>query len=79
MYAVVKTIEEAEQLNEYIKAGYYEEVTNANMDRWTDIIPYQDKFALEIMDFMQYRPVPDFLVNGVEFVEDVPRPIIEEM
>lgn len=78
MYAIVKTESEANQLNEYIKAGYYEEVEGANFEKWTDIIPYQDKFAIEIMDFMQYRPVPEFIVNGVEFVDDVPRPVNEE-
>ena len=76
-FAICTSLEDAEQLNDYIKDRYYHEVDNASMDKWTDIIPYNGKFALEIMDFMQYRPVPEFLVNGVEFVDDVPRPIIE--
>ena len=71
MYAVVKTEAEAIQLNDYIKAGYYNEVPGANFEQWTDIIPVENGFAVEIMDFMQYRPVPEFLVNGVEFVDEI--------
>jgi hypothetical protein len=70
-YAIVKTIQEAEQLNEYIKAGYYNEVPGACFEKWTDIIPVKDGFALEIMPFMAERPAPEFIINGVIFVEDI--------
>lgn len=75
MYAVVKTIEEANQLNDYIKAGYYSEVPGANFEQWTDIIPVENGFAVEIIDFMQYRPVPEFITGGIEFVDKIDKPI----
>jgi hypothetical protein len=68
MYAIVKTIEEANQLNDYIKAGYYQEVQGACFEQWTDIIQTEQGFAVEIMDFMAERPVPDFIINGIEFL-----------
>lgn len=71
MYAIVKTIEEAEQLNDYIKAGYYSEVPGASFEKWTEVAPVAGGFAVEIMDFMQYRPVPSFIVNGIEFVSEI--------
>ena len=74
MYAVVKTLEEAEQLNDYIKAGYYQEVAGANFEKWSEIVEVDDGFAVEIMDFMQYRPVPEFIVNGIEFVDEIDKP-----
>ncbi len=78
MYAIVKTIEEANQLNDYIKAGYYNEVPGASFEQWTEIIPVAAGFAVEIMDFMQYRPVPDFIINGVTFVNEIDKPVIED-
>lgn len=57
MYAIVKTIEEANQLNEYIKAGYYNEVPGASFEKWTEIVPVAGGFTVEILDFMQYRRV----------------------
>ena len=78
MYAIVKTMQEANQLNDYIKVGYYSEVKGANFERWTDIIEVDNGFAIEILDCMQYRPVPDFLVNGVEFVSEIDKPVIED-
>lgn len=78
MYAVVKTESEAEQLNDYIKAGYYYEVSGANFEQWTDVLPVDNGFAVEILDFMQYRPVPDFITGGIEFVSEIPKPIIED-
>lgn len=71
MYAIVKTLEEANQLNDYIKAGYYEEVQGACFEQWTDIVEVEQGFAVEIMDFMQYRPVPEFIINGINFVSEV--------
>lgn len=73
MYALVKTIEEAIQLNDYIKSGYYNEVPGANFEQWTDIVPVDNGFAVEIMDFMAERPVPEFIVNGVVFVNEIDR------
>ena len=67
MYAVVKTESEANQLNDYIKAGYYNEVPGASFERWTETVPVAGGFAVEILDFMQYRPVPAFITNGIEF------------
>jgi beta-mannanase len=77
MYAIVKTESEANQLNDYIKAGYYQEVTGASFEQWTEVIQTEHGFAVEIMDFMQYRPVPDFIVNGIEFVNEIEKPIIQ--
>lgn len=77
MYAIVKTIEEANQLNDYIKAGYYSEVSGASFERWTEIVPVAGGFAVEILDFMQYRPVPDFIINGIEFVSEISKPVTE--
>jgi hypothetical protein len=71
MYAVVKTIEEANQLNDYIKAGYYSEVQGANFEQWTDVIPVKDGYALQIMDEWKDYPVPDFIVNGMLFVDNI--------
>ena len=75
MYAIVKTESEANQLNDYIKVGYYQEVPGANFEQWTNVIPVDNGFAVEILDSMQYRPVPDFLVNGVEFVNEIDKPV----
>lgn len=77
MFAIVKTLEEANQLNEYIKAGYYSEVPGANFEQWTEIVPVENGFAVEIMDFMQYRPVPEFIINGIEFVSEIEKPLIQ--
>jgi len=79
MYAIVKTLEEANQLNDYIKAGYYSEVPRANFEQWTEVVPVTDGFAVEILDFMAERPVPDFIVNGIEFVNEIDRPIIDNL
>ena len=68
-----------DQINDYIKAGYYDEVQGANFEQWTDIVAVKDGFAVEIMDFMQYRPVPDFLVNGVVFVNEIDKPVIDNL
>ena len=78
MYAIVKTESEANQLNDYIKAGYYNEVPGASFEKWTYIIQTEQGFAVEIMDFMQYRPVPEFIVNGIEFVAEIDKPVIED-
>ena len=67
MYAIVKTLEEAEALNTYIRDWYCTDVANAYMEQWTDIIPVEDRFALEIMEEWITFPVPDFIVNGIEF------------
>jgi hypothetical protein len=67
MYAIVKTESEANQLNDYIKAGYYSEVPGASFERWTEIVPVACGFAVEILDFMADRPVPEFIINGIEF------------
>jgi hypothetical protein len=67
MYAIVKTIEEANLLNDYIKAGYYNEVPGASFEKWTEVIQTEQGFAVEIMDFMADRPMPDFIINGIEF------------
>ena len=77
-YAIVKTESEANQLNDYIKTGYYNEVPEANFEKWTDVVAIDGGFAVEIMDFMQYRPVPDFIVNGIEFVNEIDKPAIED-
>jgi len=69
MYAIVKTLEEAESLNTYIRDLYCTDIANAYMEQWTDIIPVDDGFALEIMEEWANFPVPDFIVNGIEFVE----------
>lgn len=71
MFAIVKTESEAVQLNEYIKSGYYSEVPGANFEQWTDIVPVENGFAVEILDFMQYRPVPEFIINGINFVSEI--------
>jgi hypothetical protein len=71
MYAIVKTESEANQLNEYIKAGYYSEVPGASFEKWTEVVPVIGGFAVEIMDFMADRPVPEFIVNGIEFKEEL--------
>jgi hypothetical protein len=71
MYAVVKTIKEAEMLNDYIKDGYYSEVAGACFEKWADVIEVGNGFAVEILDFMKDRPVPGFLINGVEFAETI--------
>ena len=71
MYAIVKTIEEANQLNDYIKAGYCNEVPGANFEQWTDVIPVENGFAVEIMPEWVDRPVPEFIVNGIEFVSEI--------
>ena len=78
MYAIVKTESEANQLNDYIKVGYYQEVPGACFEQWTNVIPVDNGFAVEILDFMQYRPVPEFIVNGVEFVSEIDKPVVEE-
>jgi hypothetical protein len=70
-YAIVKTEIEANQLNDYIKNGYYNEVPGANFEQWTEVIPVGNGFAVEILDFMAERPVPEFIVNGIEFVETI--------
>lgn len=67
MYAIIKTIEEANQLNDYIKAGYYNEVPGASFERWTEIIPVENGYALEVMEEWASFAVPEFLVNGIEF------------
>lgn len=67
MYAVVETLAEAEQLNDYIKAGYYNEVPGASFEQWTEIIPVENGYALEVMDEWVSYTVPEFLVNGIEF------------
>jgi hypothetical protein len=79
MYVIVKTELEANQLNNYIKAGYYSEVPGANFEKWTDIVQTEQGFAVEVMDFMQYRPVPEFLVNGVEFVETIAKEVSDNI
>ena len=70
-YAVVKTELEANQLNDYIKAGYYNEVKGASFEKWTEVIPVAGGYAVEILDFMQYRPVPAFITNGIEFIDNI--------
>lgn len=77
MYAILKTIEEANRLNDYIKAGYYSEVPGASFDKWTEVIPVAGGYAVEILDFMQYRPIPSFIDNGIEFVSEILKPVIE--
>lgn len=77
MYAIVKTESEANQLNDYIKAGYYEEVQGACFEQWTEIVPVAGGFAVEILDFMKDRPVPSFIVNGIEFVSEIEKPVIK--
>jgi hypothetical protein len=69
MYAIVKTIEEAEALNTYIRDMYYTEIACASMEQWTDIVAVEDGYALEIMEEWVSFTVPDFVVNGIEFVE----------
>jgi hypothetical protein len=71
MYAIVKTEAEANQLNDYIKNGYYNEVPGANFEQWTEVAPVIGGFAVEIMDFMKYRPVPEFIVNGIKFISEI--------
>ena len=78
MYAIVKTESEANQLDDYIKAGYYNEVPGASFEKWTEIVPVANGFAVEILDFMQYRPVPAFILNGIEFVSEIEKPVIED-
>jgi len=78
-YAIVKTEIEANQLNDYIKNGYYNEVPGANFEQWTEVVPLIGGFAVEIMDFMKYRPVPEFIINGIEFVNEIDRPIIDDL
>jgi len=70
MYAIVKTELEANQLNDCIKAGYYNEVPGACFEKWTEVVLVSNGFAVEILDFMKDRPVPDFIVNGIEFVNE---------
>ena len=77
MYAVVKTEREANQLNDYIKAGYYSEVEGASFERWTEIVPVEGGFAVEIMPEWVNRPVPEFVVNGIEFVSEISKPVTE--
>lgn len=77
MYAIVKTIEEANQLNDYIKAGYYNEVPGASFEKWTEVIPVEQGYAVEILDFMQYRPAPAFITNGIEFVSEISKTIAD--
>jgi len=67
MYAVVKTIEEAEALNTYIRDWYCTDVANASMEQWTEIMPVEDGYALEIMEEWVAFPIPDFIVNGIVF------------
>lgn len=67
MYAIVKTIEEANQLNDYIKAEYFNQVTGASFEKWTDIIEVENGFALEVMEEWVDYPVPEFIVNGIMF------------
>ena len=71
MYAVVKTIEEANQLNDYIKAWYYNDIGGANFDKWTDVIPVKDGYALQILSEWKDYPVPDCIINGIEFVDSI--------
>lgn len=78
-YAIVKTEIEANQLNDYIKAGYYNEVPGANFEQWTEVVEVENGYAVEIMDFMHYRPVPEFIVNGIEFVSEIDRLIIDNL
>ena len=71
MYAIVKTIEEANQLNSYIRDWYYTDVTNACFDKWTDIIEVDNGYALQIMPEWKDYTVPEFVVNGMLFVDEI--------
>lgn len=71
MYAIVKTESEANQLNDYIKAEYFNQVTGASFDKWTDIIQIENGFALEVMEEWVDYPVPEFIVNGIEFATHI--------
>jgi hypothetical protein len=71
MYAVVKTVEEADQLNEYIKNWYLRDVDNSQMEKWTDVITIDSGFAVEILESWKNYPVPDFIINGISFEETI--------
>jgi len=71
MYAIVKTIDEAELLNTYIKNWYYKDIPNACFDKWSDIIEVDNGYALQIMPEWKDYTVPEFVVNGIEFVDEI--------